>query len=195
MRRSPRRGPHGDRRGRPDRPRVVVRVAHRAHRLQRAASRQRCPNAKDVYWEPRTVEMVDDRIRPGRRRPTAIASASTTSSAGIRDFIAQPTTRRPQASDTTAKVQPAAASAHLRDVGHPHPIGAVSREVPPHQVGRGPGLRVVPVLKRPRVTPSTPSSQHMAASGNAARFALMSRHPCRGSTRSPSRTRPPPALE
>ena len=51
------------------------------------------------------------------------------------------------------EVQPARPGAHLRDVGHPEPVGALGREVPPHQVRRGAGPGVVPLRRAGLVAP------------------------------------------
>ena len=85
---------------------------------------------------------------PHWRVEIAIFSASPTSSAGIRDAIAQPTIRWVHASSTAA-VQPASPGAHLRDVGYPELVGAFGREVPVHQVRCGSRACGSPACPRP----------------------------------------------
>ena len=105
------------------------------------ASRHRFPKATVVYWEPWSLLMDDRSLRlaggdchrhriahqigrhTGRRRPAK-------------------TIRRLHASSTTARYNHAAQVRTSVMFGHPELVGALSQEVPGHQVGRGPSLGV-----------------------------------------------------
>ena len=96
----------------------------------------------------------------GWRVEIAIFSASPTSSAGIRDAIAQPTIRRLQASSTTARYsQPAPARTCVMSAiqNSSGPSAERSRFTRSGAAFALASRFVVPVLKRPRVTPSMPS--------------------------------------
>src|SRR6202030_3810021 len=79
---------------------VVVGVTDDPIEGRTPASPHRLPNATEVYWLPWSLWWMTSL---GRRWPTAISIASSTSSARRWFAIAQPTILRLQASSTTAR--------------------------------------------------------------------------------------------